>query len=186
MTYGKILIIGPSRAGKSYLANAWKQQGLPAIDAEEDTDLIAWREDATGQRVTNKPATPTKEWFSQNHFLIDPAELNDRLQTYEEVLFLAHCWNIMECINHFDAAFLLYVPDDELARRMTVQRPGHRWTGSPAEVEFMTARHRERQAQARQRGIPFLDAIQPPDAVLSQIHHHLGRKDYNIETNKGI
>lgn len=154
---GRILLIGPSRAGKSYLASAFRIAGLAVVDTDKETSLIKWRDDATGQPVTRKPAKPSKEWFQTHHFLIDKQELSAFLASRTDVIMLAHCWNIMDCLDLFDETYLMYVAPAELERRMALHRPDHSWQGSKHEVDFMLERHAERQAQARALNIPFLD-----------------------------
>jgi hypothetical protein len=166
---GKILLIGPSRAGKSFLAGAFRDRGLNVVDADGETDLIRWTDDETGLPVENKPATPSHEWFATHHFLMDKPALQDFLSARADIIFLAHCWNIMECINLFDEVYLMYVPMGELERRMKNHRDDHQWQGSAAEVDFMLARHRERQAQAQELGIPFLDSTGGASEVLDRL-----------------
>lgn len=165
---GKILLIGPSRAGKSFLSSAFREMGLLVVDADDETGLISWRDDQTGIRVETPPQ-PSKEWFKTHHFLIDKQELAKFLAKRQAVIFFAHCWNIMECLDQFDEAYFMSVPPAELERRMKIPRPGRRWQGTKAEVDFMLERHKQRRAEAKALNIPFLDTSQSPDMVLEEL-----------------
>ena len=166
---GRILVIGPSRSGKTFLTRILREHGLPVVDADKETGLIAWRSDADGKKVTTFPSEPSADWFKVHHFLMDMDALAVYLTDHTDVIFLAHCWNIMDCVGLFDEVYFMYVPPAELARRMKNQRRDHLWQGSKAEVDFMLERHRERRVQAEAMGIPLLDMSQPSQQVMQEL-----------------
>jgi hypothetical protein len=166
--HGRILMIGPSRAGKSFLSAAFRQRGLPVVDVDAETDLIRWRSDATGQPVS-MPQRASHQWFAAHHFLMDKPSLAEYLSSHPDILMFAHCWNIMDCLDFFDEVYLMYVPPEELERRMKLKRSDHTSHNTKAQQEFMNARHQERQAQARALGIPFIDVAQDAEAILSRL-----------------
>lgn len=170
---GKILIIGPSRAGKSYYASAFKEMGLPAVDAESETDLIGWYNDATGELVKTNQQIFTEEWFDTHHFLMDGLSLKHYLSQHDNIILFAHAWNIMDLTAFFDHVFFMHVQPEELERRFTIQRPDRKKVITAAEIEFFRQKHKERAEQATRYKIPFIDASQSPENVYGQISSYL-------------
>lgn len=171
MLPGKTLLIGPSRAGKSYFSNAFKEAGLTVVDADKDTDLLQWRDDLSGETVV-KPLDTDHNWLSSNHYTIKADELDQFLSAREDVIVFAHCWNIMDFIDQFDRVAYMSLPPDELERRLQIDRPDHeKGVGSAIELDFFRERHRERSEQARQHGIAFIDATLTPIEFYDQLSH---------------
>lgn len=168
MLSGKTLVIGPSRAGKSFYSAAFKASGLHVIDADKDTDLMGWHNDSTDERV-KKPPGADDEWLATNHFTIKPIELEQFLATQGDVIVFAHCWNIMSIVDQFDRVAYMSLSPEELERRLVIDRPDHTSVGSEAELEFFRKRHQNRSEQARERGISFIDATLTPDAFYVQL-----------------
>ena len=165
---GKTLVIGPSRAGKSYFSNAFKSAGLNVVDADKDTDLIKWRNDVTGERA-EKPREADAQWLANHHFTVKPEELKDFLAGQGDVIVFAHCWNIMDIVGQFDRVAYMSLTPVELERRLQIDRPDHNGIGSAAELEFFRRRHQERSEQAKQRGIAFIDATLTPSEFYDQL-----------------
>jgi hypothetical protein len=171
MLPGKTLLIGPSRAGKSYFSNAFKEAGLTVVDVDKDTNLLQWRNDLSGETVV-KPLEPDHDWLSSNHFTIKPDELSQFLTGYDNVIVFAHCWNIMDVVNQFDRVAYMSLAPDELESRLQINRPDHEnVVGSVTELDFFRERHRERSEQARQHGIAFIDATLTPIEFYDQLSH---------------
>ena len=168
MIPGRTLVIGPSRAGKSFFAEALKTAGLNVIDADKDTDLMKWRSDITGETVI-KPLHTDDTWLANNHFTIKPNELREFLDRQGDVIVFAHCWNIMDVLGEFDHAAYMELPAQELERRLQVERSDHTGVGSTSELEFFRQRHLERSHQAKERSIPFVDATLKPAQFYDQL-----------------
>ena len=167
---GKILIIGPSRAGKSYFCHAFKKMGLPAVDLDGDTDLVQWYNDATRKVIKQPPIPKTREWFATHHFLIKRSDLHKMLAKQNDIIVFGHCWNIMDVLDEFDHVAFMYLSDEELNKRFLNKRADHT-TNVPTEAEmaFFRDRHHHRQSQAKELGLPFLDATQTPQAFYNQL-----------------
>lgn len=168
MLPGKTLVIGPSRAGKSYFSEALKAADLAVLDVEKDTPLIKWRDDKTGEPVL-KPLGADDIWLSKHHFTIKPEELGEFLDGQGDIIMFAHCWNIMDVIDQFDRVAYMSLSNEELERRLQLERPDHATVGSPEELEFFRKRHQERSEQARQQNITFIDATLPPNEFYNQL-----------------
>ena len=160
-----VLLFGPSRAGKSFLTAAFRRRGLPAFDIEKEPGIIGWRNDSDGRPVTSKPNPATKEWLATHHFLMHKLAMAAFLQKNPGSIILAHSWNIMDCLDLFDETYFMYLPPEEIERRMGFVRADHDWQGSPAEVEFMKSRHEVRRQEAAARDIPHLDVSGTADEI---------------------
>jgi hypothetical protein len=165
---GKTLVIGPSRAGKSYFSNAFKLAGLNVIDADKDTDLLRWRSNTT-REPTKKPQGADAHWLARHHFTVLPKELNRFLVNQGDVIVFAHCWNVMDIVDQFDRVAYMSLTPVELERRLQIDRPDHQGVGSVAELEFFRQRHQERSEQARRQGIAFIDATLTPIEFYDQL-----------------
>ena len=165
---GKTLVIGPSRAGKSYFCKAFKAAGLHSVDLDVDTALIKWRSDKTGEPV-ERPGNTPHQWYASHHFLIIPGELKQYLAAQGDVIVFAHCWNIMDVLDLFDRVVYMSLPKEEMERRLAVSRPDHPLEVSQAELDFFRKRHQERSRQARERNIPFIDATLTPEAFYTEL-----------------
>jgi hypothetical protein len=168
MLPGKTLVIGPSRSGKSYFSSALKAANLNIVDTDKDLDLIKWRNDITGELVT-LPLEPDSVWLANNHFIIEPEELEQFLASQGDVILFAHCWNIMKVIDQFDRVAYMFTPSDELERRLKINRPDHIGGSSPAEISFYRQRHLERSEEARQQNITFIDTTLSPVEFYNQL-----------------
>lgn len=176
MLPGKTLVIGPSRAGKSYFSEAFKAAGLHVVDTDKDTDLIKWRNDFTGEQV-EKPRDVDDEWLAANHFVIKAEELEQFLATQGNVIMFANCWNIMDVIGQFDRVAYMSLTPDEVERRLQIERADHDEVGTPAELEFFRQRHRERSEQAKQKRITLIDATLPPTEFYNELSQ-VGSNDW--------
>jgi hypothetical protein len=161
----RILMIGPSRAGKTYLTNIFRQHGLDAFDIEKEPGIIGWYDDANGRPILHKPNPPTKEWFATHHFLMDKQAMDNFLAVHPDCIIFVHCWNIMECLDLFDEVYFMYLSPEEIERRMKIERSDHQWQGSEAEVTFMKERHAQRFEQVNALGIPKLDVSRPGEEI---------------------
>jgi hypothetical protein len=166
---GAILMIGPSRAGKTYLAQAFLDMGLKAVDIQSEPGILDWRNNATGEVVEKSPLGATKEWYRTHHFLMDREAMEQYLSAHRDSIVLAHSWNILDCIDLFDVAYFMEVPEAELRRRMMLHRSDHRQQQNLDQIEFMLERHRERLADAKQLHIPILDVSQSPAEIYRQM-----------------
>ncbi|NCU30792.1 hypothetical protein EOL73_03555 [Candidatus Saccharibacteria bacterium] len=168
MLPGKTLVIGPSRAGKSFYSEAFKVAGLAVLDVDKDTTLIKWRDDITGEPVL-KPQGANTTWLNGHHFTIKPKELTDFLSGQGDVIMFAHCWNIMDIVDLFDRVAYMELSPDELDRRLKLERSDHTAVGSPDELEFFRKRHQVRSEQARQHNITFIDATLTPNEFYNEL-----------------
>ncbi len=163
-----ILLFGPSRSGKTYLAAKFAELGVNAYDAEAQ-DLCHWTSDETGE-IVEYPEVPDKEWLQKNHFRISKDGLADFIKTNQPVIVLGHAWNIMDCIDQFDKAYFMYVPPEELERRLAINRtPGTVRVVKPAVLDFHRERHAERLAQAKQLNLPIIDATMTAEQILEKV-----------------
>ena len=166
---GQILLFGPSRSGKSYLTNEFTKMGLLAIDLEKVNNLIKWYSDKTGEMISKHKASTTPDWYKTHHFLINRKDTAEFLKAQPDCIILAHAWNILECLDLFDKIVYLYVPPEELDRRMQIIRSDHNGDGNKSSIAFMKQRHSERLKDAKRLGIPIIDATQTPEDIYKVI-----------------
>jgi hypothetical protein len=89
-------------------------------------------------------------------------DIDSFIKKIDDVIVFAHFWNIMEVVQLFDRVVFMNVPDTELERRLTINRPDHASVGSDTEIQFFRERHALRRQQATDKNIPFIDATLSP------------------------
>lgn len=165
---GQILLFGPSFSGKSYLTNAFKKMGLKVYDLEKEGQYIYWVNDETRKSVANPPKKKSSKWLSENHFLMDRQKVKEFLKEKSSCIVFAHSWDILECLDLFSKSYFMYVPPEELEKRMEMARSDHNQE-SKSQLDFMHKRHKDRLDEVKRLGIPIIDVSQSPEIVLKSI-----------------
>jgi len=161
----KVLVFGPSGAGKTYVSHALHQLGYNAFDADEVEGLSAWY-DPSGRKVA--PPKTAEEAF-QNHysFLWSRKFLKGFLQQYEDVFLFGGSGNTANLFDLFDKVFFLKVdPALQKERLLHASRKNPQMDIRLDEVVVWGAWLEE---MAAKRNIPFIDASLTPVQILDAI-----------------
>ncbi|OGH11356.1 MAG: hypothetical protein A3B38_00825 [Candidatus Levybacteria bacterium RIFCSPLOWO2_01_FULL_36_13] len=112
----KILIIGTSGTGKTYLANEFGKKGVNAFDADEIDGLHGWY-NWKRERV-RFPDNAGPEFLENHEFLWDKKFLEDFLKQYKDVYFFGNSGNVLEVKDLFDKVYFLDVPEEVIVERL--------------------------------------------------------------------
>ena len=112
----KVLVFGPSGAGKTYVSQTLKKQGIPAYDDGDIEGLSAWYD-----KQGNKIAVPkTAHEALENHysFLWSKRILKHFLNQFSDVYVFGGSGNIFNVTNLFDKTFFLKVEPNVQKQRI--------------------------------------------------------------------
>ena len=112
----RILIIGSSGSGKTFLSEEFSKRGLNAFDADEIEGFHGWYNWKKEKVKFPHDAGPK---FMDNHeFLWNRKVLQNFLNQYQNVFIFGMSENILEMKDLFDKVYYLRVPDKVLLKRL--------------------------------------------------------------------
>jgi hypothetical protein len=103
----KVLVLGPSGLGKTYVAQALKSAGVNAFDDGDIKGLSAWY-NRYGQKVA-EPATAAEAFNNRYSFLWSKTFLANFLSTFSEVYIFGGSGNIFDMLHLFDKVYFLKI-----------------------------------------------------------------------------
>ena len=159
----KVLVFGPSGAGKTYVSHALRAMGVNAFDDDDIKGLSSWY-NKDGKKI---PPPQTADEALSNHysFLWSRKFLAGFLSQYSTVYIFGGSGNIFTMFDLFDAVYFLKVAP-ALQRERLLAR------GTPLmdmDENGLVVWGDWLEEQARERGIPFIDASQTPQQILAII-----------------
>ena len=161
----KVLVIGPSGSGKSFVADALQAKGINAFDDEDINGLSSWY-NKYRQKI---PSPKTVEEAFANHcsFLWDKRVLADFLDKHDEIYIFGGSGNIMDVFDLFDKVYFLKIsPEIQRERlRSPLRKTPELDFGEDGPVVWGAWFEEE----ARKRNIPFVDADQTPEEIFEII-----------------
>jgi dephospho-CoA kinase len=163
----KILIFGPSGAGKTFVSSKLREQGIPAVDADMIDGLSSWF-DEKGNKVAY-PKDAGKEFLENHDFFWDREFLKEYLRQHETIYLFGGSGNIFEMLDLFDKVFFLKIDP-----KIQIERLKH-----PSRANPMGSTEYQRQLavdwgqaleqQAQKRNVPMIDGNQTPAEILRGI-----------------
>jgi dephospho-CoA kinase len=162
----KVLIVGPSGAGKTYLSNELKKLGLNSVDADIIGPLSSW---FYGDEKVKYQENADKEWLDNHSFLWDKDYLKHYLNENPDIHLLGASGNVFEMLDLFDKVYYLNVPDevqDERLQHETRENPmGNTEYQRKNAIEW----GHELRDKAKDLGIEFIDATSSPEEIYRQL-----------------
>ncbi len=161
----KVLIFGPSGAGKTYLSKELQNLGLHTVDADTIDDLRSWY-NGNGEKVAY-PEDADATFLDNHLFLWDKTFLAKYLQKYDHIYMLGASGNVLEALHLFDKVFYLDVPSDVMNERL--QHPSRENLMGKTEYQRNNAIAwgKELRQQAKELKIPFIDATLSPEEIFT-------------------
>lgn len=161
----KVLLFGPSGAGKTFVANEWKRQGIPAFEEEDIEGLANWY-NREGRKVA-APATADEALNGGYAFLWSKKAMAKFLNKFDEAYVFGGSGNIKNLFDLFDRVYFLQV-----SKEVQQQRLRHAGRPSPAmdeNQEGLVIWGDWFEEMASANGIPFIDAEQSPMEIYGDI-----------------
>jgi hypothetical protein len=157
----KVLIFGPAGAGKTYISSALRKSGINAFDAEEIEGLSSWY-DRDGKKVA--APTSAEEVFTKHYsFLWSRTFLTHFLAQYSDVYLFGGSGNVTAMFDLFEKVYFLQVEANLQKERLTHS------SRKNAMNEVLWGQWLE--TEARNRGVPFLDASLTPEQIFALINN---------------
>ena len=163
----RILITGPSGAGKTHLAKEFRKMGLNSFDADELDGLHGWY-DEQKKRVPF-PLNAGKEFMDNHEFLWDRKFLENFLAQNPDVYLFGNSGNMSTMMNLFDKIYFLKVPTDIILKRLdhkTRTNPMGKTDEQKKEVIGWT---KENEKEAKTLGFKFINGTLSPSEILELI-----------------
>ena len=164
----KVLVIGPSGSGKSYVADALQAKGINAFDDEDIDGLSSWYNQ---QRQKIPPPKTAEEAFANHYsFLWDKKFLSDFLNGHDEVYIFGGSGNVTDVFDLFDKVYFLKIGPE--LQRKRLRSPLRKTPDLDFGEEGMIVWGAWFEEEARKRNIPFVNADQTPEEIFEIITKH--------------
>lgn len=161
----KILIFGPSGSGKTYMAKALQRQGINAYDDSDIEGLSAWF-DRNGNEVV-EPKTADEAMANGFAFLWSKRVLGNFINQFSEVYIFGGSGNIFNMLDLFDRVYFLKIePELQKQRLLSASRPTPLMDANEDGIIIWGGWFEE---VAKQKNIPFIDALQTPEQIFEMI-----------------
>lgn len=161
----KVLVFGPSGAGKTYISRALHKRGIHAFDDTDIPGLSSWY-DRHGQKIAG-PDSADEALNNGYAFLWSKRYLAKFLRPLSEVYVFGGSGNIFDMLDLFDRAYFLDIPPRLQIER--IQKAADRNRQMDISKEGITIWGQWLREEAQRRQIPFLDARLSPDQIYSII-----------------
>lgn len=167
----RVLVVGPSGAGKTFIAHHLRAaHHEPVIDADDLKQLCRWVDDENHAITFNVAAG--KRWLKTHHFIWDRAYLKHYLAQYRRIYIFGLSKNIFDMTDLFDQIFFLDI--SAALDRTHLSSPLRRnpWGKHKHQRELTVHSLRLLRAQAKAAGatcIAIHNADISPDDIFSQI-----------------
>jgi len=167
----KVLIIGPSGSGKSYVSATLRKKGIKkAVDADLVEGLADYF-DASGRWV-EYPLDADKEFFDNHQFLWNRKFLEKFLQKQDEIYLFGLAGNIFDLIGLFEEAFFLKAKPEILAENLRHESRDNPMGKTYYQIRNALKYAEEIEENAKKLGIEMIDAHQSPEEIFLKISNN--------------
>lgn len=161
----KVLVIGPSASGKSYISRKLKAVGINAFDAEEIEGLENWY-NRDGKKVP-APATADEALNGGYAFLWSRKTLTKFLARFNDVFVFGGSGNVVRMFDLFDRVYCLQIsPELQRERLCNGTRPTPQMDAGNDGLVIWGDWFEK---MAREQNIPLINADQTPEAIYQLI-----------------
>lgn len=112
----KVLIFGPSGAGKTHVSSYLKQQGINAVDADTIPDLSNWY---FGDKKVIQPENMDANFLENHSFVWDREFLKKYLEKNDDIYLFGSSGNVFDVLDLFDKVFFLHIDPIIQRNRLT-------------------------------------------------------------------
>jgi len=163
----KVLIMGASGSGKTFLSKKFRAAGRNALDADELDELHGWYN--WEKKKVPFPKDAGREFLENHEFLWNRKFLENLLARNPDIYLFGNSGNIPEVSYLFDKIYFLKVPYEILIKRLdhkTRTNPMGK-TDSQKQIIIEWAKKNEKEAKAL--GAEFIDGTLTPEEILKLI-----------------
>ncbi|MDP3733202.1 MAG: hypothetical protein Q8Q91_01545 [Candidatus Daviesbacteria bacterium] len=163
----KVLIFGPSGAGKTYFSSKLRKLDINAVDSDSIEGLSSWN-DGTGKKIAYQEDAG-EEFLSNHSFLWDRNFLEDYLRKNPEIYLFGASGNIFEMLDLFDKTYFLKVNPDLQKERLIHQSRENPMGKTDYQRENAVRWGEELEQKAKDLEIEFIDATLSPEEIFKLI-----------------
>lgn len=163
----RILIIGPSGAGKTHLSKEFKRMGLNAFDTDELEGLHGWYD--WRKKKVSFPHDAGKAFMDNHEFLWDRKFLENFLAQNPDIYLFGNSGNASKMLDLFDKIYFLKVPKDILIQRLDHQSRTNPMGKTDFQKQVVLAWADKNEKEAKTLGIQFIDGTLSPKEILKLI-----------------
>lgn len=163
----KILIIGPSGAGKTHLSKEFRKMGLNAFDADELEGLHGWYN--WQKKRVRFPHDAGKEFLDNHEFLWDRKFLENFLAQNPDVYLFGNSGNASKMADLFDKIYFLKTPKEILLERLDHQSRTNPMGKTEAQKQAVIEWAEKNEKDARRLNAEFLDGTLSAEEILKLI-----------------
>ena len=163
----KILVIGPSGVGKTYISATLRRKGINAPDGDLIEGLSDWF-DGGGNRVSC-PGDADKEFLDTHEFLWNKAFLKTFLDKQREVYLFGMSGNVFDVLDLFDKAYFLKASPELLTDRLRHDSRKNPMGKTDYQLQNALNWAKEIEEKASDAGIEMIDASQSPEEIFKVV-----------------
>jgi len=164
----KVLVFGPSGAGKTFVCRALQGWGINAYDDRDIKGLSAWY-DKKGNKIES-PHTASEALNNQYSFLWDKKFLKHFLAQFTDVYVFGGSGNIFSVLDLFDKVFFLQIdPQIQKERILHSSRETPLMDTNEDGIVIWGAWIEQ---EAKKRNIPFINGSLTPKEIFDIIRRH--------------
>ena len=165
----KVLITGPSGAGKTYLSMVLGRSGISTVDLDSIEGLSSWY-DGKGNKV-KLPANVGKEFLDNHSFYWDRNFLINYLKNNPVIYLFGMSGNVFKMIDLFDKVFYLDVPEKVIKERLKHQSRENQMGKTEYQQTIVVEYAKKLRRKAKDLKIPFIDATLSPEKIFDLIKY---------------
>lgn len=165
----KILIIGSSGSGKTYISAELRRRGINAVDADLIPELSGWF-DGNGNEV-EYPKDADREFLDNHEFLWNKKFLKKYLDQQKEIYLFGLSGNIFSVIDLFDKIYFLDVRPDILRKNLRHKTRENPMGRTDYQLENALRYAEEIRQKAKESGVKLIDATDKlPEPIFREIN----------------
>ncbi len=163
----KVLVIGASGSGKTYLTKELRKFGLHTVDADLLEGFASWF-DGKGNNIVF-PENADKTFFDNHSFLWEKDFLINYLKDKENIYLFGLSGNVFELIDLFDKVYFLQVPPAVLEKRLQHVSRENPMGKTEEQRKIAVDYAKEIEEKARKLNIEFIDGTLIPNEIYQLI-----------------
>ena len=164
----KVLIFGPSGAGKTYISSSLRKVGINAVDADAVQGLSSWF-DGRGNKVIC-PEDADEAFLDNHSFLWDKEFLKNYLKQNHDIYLFGSSGNIFEMLSLFDNVFFLHIDPVLQKERLQHESRENPMGNTEYQRENAVQWGIELEKKAKEYNISLLNASLTPQEIFFQLN----------------